>query len=190
MSSFTNYSYPTNEMVVLKLKFAAMIIIISFVIIKSVYCLTYASEHKISTLWLIFCVIALVSAIWLASDRNTYLSFLGRAVYPCGSLPPKTPENADTQVVVSVPANVNVIYWASELDGAKPGTIINNPWDAYKNYSNSGVTVSDDNGNATLKFRMPVPYKVAGGMKTLKTHVHYRYCIHPGMLSPVFTKTL
>jgi hypothetical protein len=166
---------------------AAMIIIISFVIIKSVYCLIYASEHKISAIWLIFCVVALLSAIWLASDRNTYLPFLGRAVYPCGSLPRKTPENADAEVTVSVPANVNVIYWASELDGSAPRTVINNPWDAYKNFANSGVVMSDSNGTATLKFRKPVSYKVANGMKTLKTHVHYRYCMHPGMLSPIYT---
>ena len=187
MSSSNSYNYPSNDMFLLNLRFAAMIIILSFVIIKSVYCLIYASEHNISVIWLIFCVVALICAVWLASDRNTYLPFLGRAVYPCGSLPTKTPENADTEVTVSVPANVNVIYWASELDGATPGTVIDNPWDAYKNYANSGVVLSDNTGKAVLRFRQPVSYKVANGMKTLKTHVHYRYCLHPGMLSPIYT---
>jgi len=35
-----------------------------------------------------------LSAIYLAFNRNTYLPFLGEAVYPCGSLADKIPDNA------------------------------------------------------------------------------------------------
>jgi hypothetical protein len=185
----SSYEYPSGDMWVLRLKMWTTLIVLLFTIVKSIYCIIRATEHSVNIGWIIFCVIALLSAIYLASDRNTYLAFLGRAVYPCGDLPVKTPEGANTRIEVRVPPNANVIFWASDKGDTR---IIDNPWDAYKNYANSGVAKADINGTAVLNFRAPVGYKVNmnGLSKELKPHVHYRYCLHPGMLSPVFTKSV
>jgi hypothetical protein len=190
-----SYEYPSSDMWVLRFKMWATIIVLSFTIIKSIYCIIRSTEHSVNMGWLIFCVISLLCAIYLASDRNTYLAFLGRAVYPCGDLPTKTPEGANTRVEVRVPPNSNVIFWASDKaanSDSNMSAIVDNPWDAYKNYSNAGVANADANGTAILNFRAPIGYMVnmSGFNKELKPHVHYRYCIHPGMLSPVYTKSV
>jgi len=128
-------------------------------------------------------IIVGLSAMFHIVSRNYYLPFLGDAVFPCNSMVEKVPEHANTEVKISTLPNVNVIYWASESNKE----VAKNPWLAYDLYSNAGVTRSDVNGTATLKFREPSAYKVAHGMKTLQPHVHYRVCSHPGMLSEVKT---
>jgi len=52
--------------------------------------------------WLIRLVLllGLISAIYFLFQRDYYLSFLGEAVYPCGSLATKIPKNADKQVFI------------------------------------------------------------------------------------------
>lgn len=129
-----------------------------------------------------------ISALVVAMDRDFYLSFLGQAVYPCGSLVSKVPAKADTEVRVRVPPNCNVVYWAAE-PGKTNTEVIDNPWDAYMNYDNSGVVKANDMGEAILKFRHPASYNVPTG-RHLHKHVHYRYCFHPGMLSRVNTVKL
>ena len=144
----------------------------------------YLLKYKLSNLIIILSVSA--SIIYFMFDRNFYLPFLGWAVYPCGSLAEKVPLNADTSMVIQVPPNVNVIYWASE-PSKKEDQPIGDPWEAYANYDNSGVVKSDATGKAKLIFRSPSSYNVGLINKTLKTHVHYRICKHPGMLSDVQT---
>lgn len=136
-------------------------------------------------LWIekvVYIIVGLSSLIHIIS-RNYYLSFLGESAFPCDSMVEKTPENADTQVKIQTTPNANVIYWAAETHKE----VSKNPWIAYAEYSNAGVTRSDVNGVAVLKFRTPGSYKVAHGFKTLRPHVHYRVCNFPGMLSEVKT---
>lgn len=122
-----------------------------------------------------------VSALFHVVSRNYYLSFLGDSAFPCDSMIEKVPEHADTEVKVQTTPNANVVYWAAETHKE----VSENPWIAYAEYSNAGVTRSDVNGVATLRFRTPGSYKVAHGFKTLSPHVHYRVCKFPGMLSEV-----
>jgi uncharacterized membrane protein YuzA (DUF378 family) len=131
---------------------------------------------------LVYVLVGVSSLVHIIS-RNYYLSFLGETVFPCTSMIEKVPENADIEVQVQTTPNVNVIYWASETNKE----VSENPWIAYAEYSNAGVTRSDVNGVAKLKFRMPGSYKVKHGFKTLAPHVHYRVCKFPGMLSEVKT---
>lgn len=131
---------------------------------------------------LIYVLVGISSLVHIIS-RNYYLSFLGDSVFPCTSMIEKTPENADVQVKIQTSPNSNIIYWAAETNKE----VSKNPWIAYAEYSNAGVTRSDVNGAATLKFRMPGSYKVAHGLKTLAPHVHYRVCKFPGMLSEIQT---
>jgi hypothetical protein len=117
--------------------------------------------------------------------RDVFLPFLGKAVYPCGSLDNSYPDKHDSKIEIQVQPNSNVIYWASE----KNPKITNNPWDAYGKYDNTGVVRSDSTGKAILKFSYPgqyvVPYK---GL--LPPHVHYRVCKGNGMMSRIETVNL
>jgi len=146
--------------------------------------ITMLCKHKV--ICIMVGVLIAASLILLVVNRNFYLPFLGWTVYPCGSLAEKVPANANTEISIKVQPNVNVIYWASEpveLD-KQP---ISNPWDAYANYENSGVVRADASGNAVLRVRTPSSYNVGMINRTLKAHIHYRVCGHPGMLGEVKT---
>jgi ABC-type Fe3+-hydroxamate transport system substrate-binding protein len=79
--------------------------------------------------------------------------------------------------------NTKVAYWAALPKGDNPDVIT-----AYGDYSNSGVVMSDANGNAVLQFNKGTGYIVPGG-KYIRPHVHYRvfYSHHPEILSRVHT---
>ena len=121
-----------------------------------------------------------LSALLLAFDRDTYLPFLGDSVFPQGILQDQTPSGATRSVNVRVKPNVKVVFWASE-----PGDNISlkNYKGAYNSYRNSGVTTSDNNGDAVLIVREPQPYTVPTG--NLKPHIHYRVCDKNGFIGPV-----
>ena len=114
--------------------------------------------------------------------RDFFLFFLSDTVYPCDSLSVHKPSNAFVNVRVDgVKPNVKIVYWASEPNDV----VLDNPYDAYGNYGNSGVALSDKNGSVTLSVRRPSVYKVPYKSKPLRTHVHYRECFGHGMLGPV-----
>jgi len=130
------------------------------------------------------------SAVYVMFSRDTYLPFLGETVYPCDSLVSHVPDHADTSVSVKVPPNSSIVYWASESAHEKLKHLPD-PRVAYHHYENTGVVIADTEGNAELKFRHPQNYVVPSisitGKKKLDKHVHYRYCIGNGMLSPIYT---
>jgi hypothetical protein len=128
----------------------------------------------------IISIIAGIGALYLCVRRDYYLPFLGKMVYPCGSLSEKTPLKADTSVRIITRPNANIVYWASESSD-NADVIHDNPWLAYDLYANTGVVRSDVNGVAVLKFRRPSSYKTPGFMKrVLPAHVHYRVCDENG----------
>jgi hypothetical protein len=101
---------------------------------------------------------------------NTYnwLPFLGETVFPSSLVPLKTVE-VDTTVTVNTLSNTKIAYWSSKPSDKKtPGVE-----EAYDDYSNSGVVMSDSNGKAVLTFNKGTDYIVPGG-KLIKKHVHYR----------------
>ena len=137
-----------------------------------------------NTLEKVVYIVVGLSAIGLFK-RDTFLPFLGRTVYPCADLKEKIPNHSDSKITIKVSPNSNVVYWAAE----KNGKIIDNPWDAYEKYGNSGVVKADDNGHAELKFKFPTQYYVPG-KGLLPPHVHYRVCDKDGMMSRVETVNL
>lgn len=144
---------------------------------------SFIAKYTVSWIEQLVYVLVGVSSLVHILSRNYYLSFLGESVFPCTSMIEKVPDNADTEVQIQTTPNSNVIYWAAETNKE----VSENPWIAYAEYSNAGVTRSDVNGVAKLKFRKPGSYKVSHGLKTLAPHVHYRVCEFPGMLSEVKT---
>jgi hypothetical protein len=126
---------------------------------------------------------AIVSVLYLMLDRDFYLYFLDRAVFPCGPMQQKTPDNADTAVTVrGLRPDSNVVFWAAESSDQVQA----DPWKAYDANNNSGVTRTDADGTAVLRVRNPSAYKVSYGKK-LEPHIHYRVCERPGMLGRVRT---
>lgn len=113
-----------------------------------------------------------VSALAIMFDRNTYLPFLGPTVVPCSVLEARDPPGATREVKILVEPNVKIIYWAAEAAG---GEELKSWKNAYLDYQNAGVAVSNGEGVAVLKVREPqsytVPFKGA-----LAAHVHYRVC--------------
>ena len=123
-----------------------------------------------------------IAALLVLMNRDFYLPFLGKTVFPCSSLlPDKVPDNADIKVSVKVRPGARVVYWASETDANKE-LVKEDPWKAYSKYENAGLVTADNEGNAVLKIRSPSAYKVPGffGKKTLDKHVHYRICGNDG----------
>jgi hypothetical protein len=83
-----------------------------------------------------------MSAVVLAIQRDTYLPFLGHTVMPEPITGFTQAETLISKKISGLPPNVKVMYWA-----ALPSeTVIDNPSDAYGDYSNQGVTKTDDNG--------------------------------------------
>ena len=189
MSQDKPWSYSKNQMLFMYLRYAAKIIIMVSALLFTCQLGGYnpskfLTQNKIISFIVILIIVA--SIIYNLFDRNFYLPFLGWSVYPCGSLAEKVPNKADTTVTIQVKPNVNVIYWASEPSSSE-NQPIDNPWDAYANYDNSGVVKADETGKAVLHVRNPSSYQVGLMNKTLKRHVHYRECRHPGMLSDIKT---
>lgn len=125
-------------------------------------------------------------AIVLAFDRTLWLPFLGESVMPSVLIPitsDNTSNKTSTKTVkVHVTPNTKVAYWS-----AKPGknTEIPTVKDAYGNFENSGVVMSDAQGVATLTFDKGTAYVVPSG-RQIDSHVHYRELSGEyGMIGPV-----
>ena len=134
-----------------------------------------------------------ISALYLASNRNTYLPFLGDTVIAPSLIHDIGVERKNATVVVEVDAEgaSSVMYWAADpLTGEKDGEKF--AYDAYGEFKNAGVA-EVINGKATLKVECPQKYwvKKFGVMKkTLPKHVHYRLIYPTGWVSEVLTKKL
>lgn len=138
----------------------------------------------------IFLLIGL-SALYFIFNRDYYLPFLGKCVIPVG--PKKTTENLKKIKLSGLPPNSYVIYW-----GAKPNKtyseVFPNPMDAYKDYSNSDIGKTDNNGDIIIELECPSEYIVSkfGIRKQLRRHIHYRFELpkYKGLFSKVYTKNL
>jgi uncharacterized protein len=120
--------------------------------------------------------------------KKTKPHFLGPAVLPCYQLKNNHPIDFNKIVNIQIKPNTKIIYWASDEHHDK-NKIHNDTWTAYGDYSNSGVTVSDEKGNATLKLKKPSQY-IVPRKGLLPIHLHYRTCNSNGMMSKIETINL
>ena len=128
-------------------------------------------RRSVNMLFKVVSAVVAAAVLYLGTQRDTYLPFLGMAALPSGLLMESVPKDANTAVHVSsidAEDGAKVIYWA-----AAPGGVYQTPQLAYGDYTNSGVAVVKD-GAAVVKFRCPGKYHVRG--KLLPQHVHYRVC--------------
>ena len=131
-------------------------------------------------------VLIALAAIWVGSQRDSYLPFLGESVLPCSVLSDKIPDHADVEVTVDhLKPGAKVIFWAAEP--ATEGLAKINDWRrAYLELANAGVATVTAAGTATLRIRKPQPYTVPL-MGRLESHIHWRSCQDGGGLGPVQT---
>jgi len=171
----------------LKLRMVYMVVVLLFTIFVT-FRMQISSD--ISIIQRIGITVVLGMAVGMLIQRDTYLPFLGDAVFPPAAIvSERIPEKADleTQVAVDAPDGARVIYWGAAKE-AGAGAIVPNPWDAYGDYSNTGVAIVRE-GVAKLRFQCPTQYQVGAMNHTLKRHLHYRVCcVRSGMLGPVQTK--
>lgn len=134
----------------------------------------------------VLAVLIALAAIWVGSQRDSYLPFLGESVVPCSVLQDKIPEHADLEVTVDhLKPGAKVIFWAAEP--ATEGLAKIQDWRrAYLELANAGVATVTEAGTATLRIRKPQPYTVPL-MGRLESHVHWRSCQDGGGLGPVQT---
>lgn len=127
-----------------------------------------------------------LAALYLAMQRDTYLPFLSEAVIPTpqeDSVRPEILSEGSTRVTVDgLPPNSKVMYWASLPND----NVVPDPWKAYGDYKNQGVTTADKDGKAVLVAMSPAEYKVPR-KGLLRRHIHYRYWTLDGVASRVET---
>ena len=124
------------------------------------------------TLIATICLVIIFSAIILVFNKTLWLPFLGETVFPSAAfIPTIFKEEFDLSVPVKVKPNTRVAYWASVPQ--KNEDIIPEVIEAYADYSNSGVAISDNEGNANLLILSGTSYKVPSG-SIIKKHIHYR----------------
>jgi len=127
-------------------------------------------------------LIVMVAAIYLATQRETWLPFLGNSVLPENLIPLKTPSKTNRVIEVMTQPNSKVAYWAALPKGDEPDVEV-----AYGDYSNSGVVMSDSKGVAKLPILEGSGYIVPNGRK-IERHVHYRVLGLPyGMIGKIKT---
>lgn len=164
----------------------SIILTILFSIISGIYTLVSAESNILMKL-LSLCVI--VAAIYLGSNRNTYLPFLGNTVIPLNIIPKEIiPQGANIDYKLPLkgyPNGTMVFYWGAKSTNNK--VVISDPIKAYGDYSNSGVAIVN-NEVAVLRFYCPDKYSVTPFNRVLNRHLHYRIeCPKSGLMSSVKT---
>lgn len=123
-----------------------------------------------------------LAAIYLMMRRDTWLPFLGRTVMPMQLLVKGEPAQATKIITVYVKPHQHVVFWAALPKGEDADVDT-----AYGDYSNSGLTVADENGKAKLHVIEGTGYVLPSGTH-LKRHVHYRVAgLEHGMMGPIRT---
>ena len=92
------------------------------------------------------------------------------------------PAQATKIITVRVKPHQHVVFWAALPKGEDTAVDA-----AYGDYSNSGLTVADENGKANLHVIEGTGYVLPSGTH-VKRHVHYRVAgLEYGMMGPIHT---
>ena len=136
----------------------------------------------------IFAIFIIAAAVILMMKKDTFLPFLGLAHLPNTLIADeKIPKGANLSYSIDMNEYEDgtiVVYWAAN----KTDKIIEDPYEAYKNYNNVGVS-KVKNGKAEVRIFCPDRYKVKKIFnQLLERHFHYRIVYKDtGFLSPVMT---
>jgi len=163
----------------------AISLLLLYSIISSVYILLNDNYNIFLRIFVIFII---ATAIVLIMKKETFLPFLGLAHVPNTLIAEERIPNG-ANISYSIDMNdyedgTKIIYWAAN----KTDKIIEDPYEAYKNYNNVGVA-KVKNGKAEIRIFCPDKYKVKKLFnQLLERHFHYRIVFKDtGFLSPVMT---
>lgn len=167
----------------------AICTILFFTLFYSILILFNSNIHVIIK---IITLIPVLCAIYLGSNRDTYLPFLGHCAFtPRVLLNEIIPEGCydfHNLNLNNIADGTRVIYWGALKDSNLLDTDNISPKNAYGNYSNSGIAIVKNN-SAKLYFHCPMNYNV--GSKKIDKHIHYRLCIpNNPILSKIFTENI
>ena len=160
-------------------------LILLYSIISSVYILFNDDYNIVLRIFVIFIIAA---AVIMIMKKETFLPFLGLAHLPNTLIAEeKIPKGANLSYSIDMKEYEDgtiIIYWAAN----KTDKIIEDPYEAYKNYNNVGVSKVKD-GKAEVRIFCPDKYKVKKVFnQLLERHFHYRIVYKDtGFLSPVMT---
>ena len=160
-------------------------LILLYSIISSLYILF---SYNYNIFLRIFVIFIIASAVVLIMKKDTFLPFLGLAHLPNTLIAEeKIPNGANISYSIDMndyEDGTKIIYWAAN----KTDKIIEDPYEAYKNYNNVGVS-KVKNGKAEVRIFCPDRYKVKKVFtQLLERHFHYRIVFKDnGFLSPVMT---
>lgn len=164
---------------------ATITLILLYSIISSIYILFNDNYNIFLRIFVIFIIAA---AVVLMMKKDTFLPFLGLAHLPNTLIAEeKIPNGANISYSIDMndyEDGTKIIYWAAN----KTDKIIEDPYEAYKNYNNVGVS-KVKNGKAEVRIFCPDRYKVKKVFtQLLERHFHYRIVFKDnGFLSPVMT---
>ena len=160
-------------------------LILFYSVISSLYILLNDDYNIILRIFVIFVIAA---AVILMMKKDTFLPFLGLTVLPNTLIAnEKTPNGANLSYTIDMSdyeEGTTVVYWAAN----KTDAIIEDPYEAYKNYNNVGVS-KVKNGKAEVRIFCPDRYKVKKVFnQLLERHFHYRIVFKDtGFIGPVLT---
>lgn len=175
--------------------FARLFIVVGSLVFSIVNMFAYKIPKMYNT---IFSIMVGISALILIFNRDYYLPFLGKCVFPNKSNNGSVSLDKKTKVKLDkLPPNVNVVYWASKPNANGVDSVFEDYVQAYQGTPNSGVQKTNEKGETTVELLCPSEYKVTKfGIqflsKKIPRHVHYRYQLpkYEGMYSKVFTKKI
>jgi hypothetical protein len=117
----------------------------------------------------------------IEKEESYYHDYKGMLIYLIKTYQVKIEGN--TKITINVSPNTKVAYWSAKSTEKQLPTVE----EAYDDYSNSGVVMSDSNGKATIVFNKGSGYIVPNG-RFIDKHVHYRELSDEwGMMGPVQT---
>ena len=162
--------------------------ILSFLLLYIISHMLYMlSMHDNGFLSKLLYIIVIICAIYIFIKDYSLLPFLGKSAFPSTVIvDEKYPKNYTYQHVLKLPDvedGRKIIYWAAKQDKDNK-KIYDNPWIAYGDYENVGVTKVKNN-EAIIKLNLPNSYKIHFD-KEIVPHFHYRICCDENiMLSEV-----
>lgn len=177
-----------NDFIDIYVHMFALIVIICFAIF---YTIMIILHPDLMFLFKVIAIIVLIATLYISTNRNIYLPFLGKTVLPPILFQQElVPEGATETYVIDLDKNVEngtrLIYWGAE--STNKDTVRPDPFEAYGDYSNTGITSVKDK-KATIYFKCPDVYQTGNiYKKKIDRHIHYRL-IEPNsaMMSQVFT---
>ena len=107
--------------------------------------------------------------------------------------PLRSPLFADTPVLLQLPPNQKILYWAAEASAQREyQQRMHGPKRSYDYFANSGIAQSDGQGRCLCTVRLPAVYKTRGeeAVRYWPRHLHYVLLKESSWGPACFTKVL